>query len=146
MSSAGKYARPVDVNERWTVAVNSPSQFTWEYDDGRDRLLSLYQKGKDKQWDTTKRIDWSLPVVPHDPIGLPEEFNPFRGVVGGVQQGVAGRDRGGGHWWQCLHGGRLCQVPSRVAPCPTGPPISRLRSTSRPPPTRSPCVASAPAT
>jgi hypothetical protein len=80
MSSAPKYARPVDVTERWNVAVNSPSQFTWEYDDGRDRLLALYQKGKDKQWDTTKRIDWSIPVVEHNPIGLPDEFNPFRGV------------------------------------------------------------------
>ena len=27
------------------------ARFTWEYDDGRDRLLALYQKGKDKQWD-----------------------------------------------------------------------------------------------
>ena len=73
MSSAPKYAVPVDVNERWNVAVNSPTQFSWEYDDGRDRLLNLYQKGKDKQWDTTKRIDWSIPVEPHNPIGLPEE-------------------------------------------------------------------------
>ncbi|HEU5034414.1 MAG TPA: ferritin-like domain-containing protein [Mycobacteriales bacterium] len=80
MSSADKYARPVDVSQRWNVNVSSPTQFTWEYDDGRDRLLNLYQKGKDKQWDTTKRIDWSIPVVEHNPIGLPDEFNPFRGV------------------------------------------------------------------
>ena len=78
MSSADKYAKPVDVNERWTVGVNSPTQFTWEYDDGRDRLINLYQKGKDKQWDTTKRIDWSIPVIEHNPIGLPDEF---KGVI-----------------------------------------------------------------
>ena len=80
MSSAGKYAKPVDVNERWNVDVNSPTQFTWEYDDGRDRLLSLYQKGKDKQWDSTKRIDWSIEVDRDNPIGFPEEYNPFLGT------------------------------------------------------------------
>src|SRR3954464_5868358 len=93
MSSAGKYAVPVDVNERWNVAVNSPTQFTWEYDDGRDRLLSLYQKGKDKQWDATKRIDWSLDVEPHNPIGLPDEFNPFRGVEFFGKMSQPGEDR-----------------------------------------------------
>ena len=28
------------------------------------RLLDLYQRGKDKQWDAAKRIDWDLPVDP----------------------------------------------------------------------------------
>ena len=36
---------------RWEVASAGDARFTWEYDDGRDRLLALYQKGKDKQWD-----------------------------------------------------------------------------------------------
>ena len=52
----------------------------WQRAQARKQLLALYQKGKDKQWDTTKRIDWDLPVVQHNPIGLPDEFNPFRGV------------------------------------------------------------------
>lgn len=34
------------------VAGIGDVRFTWEHDDGRARLLSLYQKGKDKQWDT----------------------------------------------------------------------------------------------
>nr|WP_225987551.1 ferritin-like domain-containing protein [Streptomyces spectabilis] len=46
--------------------------FTWEYDSERERLLNLYQKGKDKQWDSTKRIDWSLDVDPYDVLGTPE--------------------------------------------------------------------------
>lgn len=46
---------------------------TWEYDDGRDRLLSLYQKGKDKQRDQVHRIDGDLEVEPHDVLGLPVE-------------------------------------------------------------------------
>ena len=50
------------------------ARFTWEYDDGRARLLSLYQKGKDKQWDAQSRIDWTQDVDPMNPIGLPDEF------------------------------------------------------------------------
>src|SRR5262249_12326908 len=35
--------------------------------------LALYQKGKDKQWDAEKRIDWDLEVDPYDVLGLPDE-------------------------------------------------------------------------
>ncbi len=49
----------------------APRRFTWEYDDGRDRLLALYQKGKDKQWDAVTRVDWDLEVDPYDPLELP---------------------------------------------------------------------------
>src|SRR3954452_13418212 len=109
MSSAGKYARHVDVNERWTVAVNSPSQFSWEYDDGRDRLLSLYQKGKDKQWDSTKRIDWSIPVIEHNPIGLPDEMNQFPGAefyenMSQTQKDNSPQPQAACPWSQFLHG------------------------------------------
>ena len=55
------------------------ARFTWEYDDGRARLLSLYQKGKDKQWDAQSRIDWTQDVDPMNPIGLPDEFHPLFG-------------------------------------------------------------------
>ena len=55
------------------------ARFTWEYDEGRARLLSLYQKGKDKQWDGQSRIDWSQDVDPTNPIGLPDEFVPLFG-------------------------------------------------------------------
>src|SRR6266571_4906122 len=55
------------------------SRFTWEYDDGRAQLLALYQKGKDKQWDAAKRIDWSLPIDTAGPLGLPPESAPIYG-------------------------------------------------------------------
>ena len=65
------------------LALEIPSggdaRFTWEYDDGRARLLSLYQKGKDKQWDAQSRIDWSQDVDPMNPIGLPDEIHPLFG-------------------------------------------------------------------
>jgi P-aminobenzoate N-oxygenase AurF len=57
----------------WDVQATGQARFTWEYDDGRDRLLALYQKGKDKQWDGTKRIDWDLEVDPYDPLGVPDQ-------------------------------------------------------------------------
>lgn len=55
------------------------ARFTWEYDEGRSRLLSLYQKGKDKQWDAQSRIDWAQDVDPLNPVGLPDEFHPLFG-------------------------------------------------------------------
>jgi len=57
----------------WDVPMAGDSRFTWEYDDGRARLLALYQKGKDKQWDATRRIDWDLEVDPDDVLGVPDE-------------------------------------------------------------------------
>ena len=57
MSTHDLYTEPVDTST-WDVPMIGDARFTWEYDDGRDRLLALYQKGKDKQWDAQKRIDW----------------------------------------------------------------------------------------
>ncbi|MBB1254938.1 diiron oxygenase [Streptomyces alkaliterrae] len=57
----------------WQVPATGAARFNWEYDDNRDRLLALYQKGKDKQWDGATRIDWDLEVDPADPLGTPDE-------------------------------------------------------------------------
>ncbi|MFV2117141.1 ferritin-like domain-containing protein [Streptomyces sp. Act-28] len=65
---------------RWTVPAGAASTFSWEYDDGRDRLLALYQRGKDRQWDAVRRIDWSLDVDPADPLGTPDEVLPLHGT------------------------------------------------------------------
>ena len=46
-------------------------RFNWDYDDGRDRLLVLYQKGKDKQWDAAKRIDRDIEVDCRCVLGAP---------------------------------------------------------------------------
>ena len=50
MSTHDLYTIPADMST-WDVPAAGAARFTWEYDDGRDRLLALYQKGKDKQWD-----------------------------------------------------------------------------------------------
>ncbi|MGW3422563.1 ferritin-like domain-containing protein [Streptomyces phaeochromogenes] len=57
----------------WQVPATGAARFSWEYDEGRERLLALYQKGKDKQWDSQKRIDWELEVDPCDPLGTPDK-------------------------------------------------------------------------
>ena len=56
------------------------ARFSWEYDDGRDRLLALYAKGKDKQWDAARRIDWDLEVDPGNVLGLPDESMAIYGT------------------------------------------------------------------
>jgi hypothetical protein len=72
VSTHDLYIQPADGNE-WAIPAKGAARLTWEYDDGRDKLLSLYQKGKDKQWDAQKRIDWTLEVDPYDALGLPDE-------------------------------------------------------------------------
>jgi hypothetical protein len=39
----------------WEVPASGAARLSWDYDDGRDRLLALYQKGKDKQLGTTSK-------------------------------------------------------------------------------------------
>ncbi|MGR8008296.1 ferritin-like domain-containing protein [Streptomyces hypolithicus] len=64
----------------WEVPATGSARFTWEYDEGRARLLALYQKGKDKQWDGATRIDWGLEVDPYDPLGSPDEALSLHGT------------------------------------------------------------------
>jgi hypothetical protein len=72
MSSHDRYEIPPEMTT-WEVPMSGASRFSWEYEDGRDRLLALYQKGKDKQWDSVKRIDWGLDIDPDNPLGVPDE-------------------------------------------------------------------------
>ncbi len=72
---------PQEFGERsWEVPASGAARFSWEAmypgqadGAGRERLLALYQKGKDKQWDSARRIDWDLEVDPYDPLGVPDE-------------------------------------------------------------------------
>ena len=62
----------IPVGPSWQVQTSGHARFNWNYDEGRSRLLSLYQKGKDKQWDSVKRIDWDIEVDPYDVLGRDE--------------------------------------------------------------------------
>ncbi|HEU0100723.1 MAG TPA: ferritin-like domain-containing protein [Mycobacteriales bacterium] len=89
MSTHDLYTVPAE-HATWDVEMQGASRFTWEYDDGRDRLLSLYQKGKDKQWDQVHRIDWDVEVDPHDVLGMPDETIA---IYGTEQWAKISRDR-----------------------------------------------------
>ena len=62
-----------DVDPCWTVPQNFEAVFDWEYDEGRQQLIRLYQKGKDMQWDALNRIDWTLDLDPENPMQTPDE-------------------------------------------------------------------------
>ncbi len=73
------YAVPVETTGWNLPDVGTTVAFDWRYDEGRQRMLNLYQKGKDKQWDTIHRIDWSQEVDPTDQGLLPDEVVPIFG-------------------------------------------------------------------
>jgi P-aminobenzoate N-oxygenase AurF len=64
---------------RWALDSPATTVFDWSYDDGRDQLLRLYDKGTHKQWIGKDRLDWSLDVNPEDPLGVPDEVVPIFG-------------------------------------------------------------------
>ncbi len=72
------YTLPVD-QTKWEVPSGSTTIFNWDYDDTRDRLLNLYEKGKDKQWNAQHRLDWSIDVDPESPENAPDYYIPIFG-------------------------------------------------------------------
>jgi P-aminobenzoate N-oxygenase AurF len=72
------YALPID-QTRWEVPSGADVHFDWSYDEGRDRLLRLYERGKAKQWDAQTRIDWSLPYDPASAEQEADEHSPIYG-------------------------------------------------------------------
>ena len=78
MSTNDRYAIEIDDVE-WDVPQGFAATFRWEYSDGRDSLLRLYEKGKDKQWNASSRIDWSQELDPENPEQLPDESMPIFG-------------------------------------------------------------------
>ncbi len=72
MSTQNRYARPVG-EPQWAVPGQFETVFKWEYADCRDALATLYEKGKNLQWNTNSRIDWSQDLDPENPQELPDE-------------------------------------------------------------------------
>jgi hypothetical protein len=79
MATMDRHAAPPGT-DHWDVAQHFSTAFRWgEYADGRDSLLKLYAKGKQRQWDTDTRVDWSLDLDPESPEQLPDESIPIFG-------------------------------------------------------------------
>jgi hypothetical protein len=108
VSTYDLYTSPVATGT-WDVPAAGATRFSWEYDGGRQRLLDLYQRGKDKQWDATTRIDWAQPVDPFDVMEAGEGIVPISGSRQWEKLNEAERDQVGHHlsaWLfsQFLHG------------------------------------------
>src|SRR5690242_4913837 len=79
MSTTYRYALPVELTE-WKFEGRTETRFTWEYEDEREALLSLYDKGKKQQWDAALRIDWSRELDPENPMQLDDRMIPICGT------------------------------------------------------------------
>jgi hypothetical protein len=78
MTTKKIYELPVEVTN-WKFDGATEIQFNWEYDDGSSDLLNLYEKGKQQQWDTSTRIDWTQELDPENPMGMADESIPIYG-------------------------------------------------------------------
>jgi 1,2-phenylacetyl-CoA epoxidase catalytic subunit len=76
--STRRYTLPVEQTQ-WEVPSGNVTVFNWEYDETRDRLLSLYEKGKERQWNAQTRLDWSVDVDPRSPANGPDYYIPIYG-------------------------------------------------------------------
>jgi hypothetical protein len=79
MTTMFRYTLPVEQTE-WKFEGNTEACFRWEYDDGRDGLLQLYEKGKRQQWNAAERIDWSQDLDPENPMMLDDRIIPIFGT------------------------------------------------------------------
>jgi len=72
--STSKYTLPLE-NTQWDLLGSGVTTvFNWDYDNTRDKLLALYEKGKTKQWNSNERLDWSIEVDPSNPMGFPDYY------------------------------------------------------------------------
>jgi hypothetical protein len=73
MRTTSPYVRDLD-SEVSRIGSQQETAFTWDYNEKREDLLSLYSKGKREQWDAATRIDWSCELGDENPMGLPDEM------------------------------------------------------------------------
>ena len=78
MATEFRYVLPVE-QTNWTINGQIETTLRWEYEDGRDELLRLYDKGKKQQWDAAERIDWSKDLDPENPMELADQSIPIYG-------------------------------------------------------------------
>jgi P-aminobenzoate N-oxygenase AurF len=76
--STRRYALPIEQTQ-WEVPSGNTTIFNWEYDDTRDQLLTLYEKGKEKQWNAQTRLDWSVEVDARSPENGLDYYIPIYG-------------------------------------------------------------------
>jgi hypothetical protein len=65
---------------KWGIESPATTMFDFDYTDGRDQLLRLYDKGTRRQWIGSDRLDWSQEVDLTNPVGMPDEIMPIFGT------------------------------------------------------------------
>lgn len=80
MTATKVFQIPVEQTGWQTSDGTGTTTFTWDYDNGREQLINLYDKGKRKQWDANVRIDWSHEPDLENPLLLPDELVPIFGT------------------------------------------------------------------
>ena len=81
MTTQKIYQLPVEVTN-WKFDGATEIAFNWEYEDGSADLLNLYEKGKQQQWDTSTRIDWTQELFEDNPMGMADETIPDLRLAG----------------------------------------------------------------
>ena len=77
----------------WSVQADGSTRFGLGLDPERERLLGLYEKGKDHQWNANARIDWAWQPDPDNPSGIFDTFMPIHGSDSWARLDAAGRAR-----------------------------------------------------
>jgi len=68
--------RSHELEVRW---CHRKSSSTGNTTPARPNLLNLYEKGKQQQWDTSTRLDWSQELFEGNPMGMSDETIPIYG-------------------------------------------------------------------
>src|SRR6185369_8532807 len=103
------YAVPL-ADDSWSVGTErTVTRFDCDYAESREKMSNLYQKGKDRQWDATKRIDWTRAIDPDNPLGVPDEFIPISssrvwGKLTASEKATVRRHMAAWQFSQFLHG------------------------------------------
>ncbi len=93
----------------WGLDSPATTMFDFDYQDGRDQLLRLYDKGTRRQWIGSDRVDWSGEVDPDNPLGIPDDIIPIVGTkwwdkMSPANQGEVRRHLASWQFSQFMHG------------------------------------------
>jgi len=63
-----------DAKGDWSVPLSGTAVLDTDYEAGDELMLRLYAVGKQRQWDSDARLDWSAEVNQDNPLGMPDSF------------------------------------------------------------------------
>jgi hypothetical protein len=94
------HTHAIDTGEHeWGVDSPVTTLFDFDYTEGREQLLRLYDKGTRRQWIGSDRIDWSPEIDFENPLGVPDDIIPIVGT----------------QWWDAMSDERKGEVRRHMA-------------------------------